>query len=64
MMNYKAQGAPKMGRNSPRHTDNNAPGSDQDAFDKRSGGRPSKAELIARMKKAQDERSKEGDTEG
>lgn len=63
MMNYKAQGAPKMGRNSPRHSDDNTPGSDQDAFDKRSGGRPSKAELIARMKKAQDERSKEGDTE-
>ncbi|WP_113910665.1 hypothetical protein [Roseovarius dicentrarchi] len=59
-MNYKAQGAPKMGRNAPRHSEHNAPGSDKDPFGQRSGGRPSKAELLARMKAAQDERSKEG----
>ena len=63
MMNYKAQGAPKAGRNAPRHSARNKPGPDQDAFDKRAGGRPSKAELIARMKKAQDKRSQDGDTE-
>ncbi len=58
-MNYKAQGAPKMGRNAPRHSEHNEPGSDQDPFGQRSGGRPSKAELLARMKAAQDERSKD-----
>lgn len=57
-MNYKAMGAPKMGRNAPRHAEHNAPGSDKDPFGQRSGGRPGKAELLARMKAARDGRSK------
>lgn len=52
-MNYKAQGAPKLGRNTPRHTEHNEPGSDKDPFGKRSGKRPGKAELLERMKAAQ-----------
>ncbi|MFX0540816.1 hypothetical protein ACEWPM_003655 [Roseovarius sp. S4756] len=52
-MNYKAQGAPKMGRNAPRHTEHNAPGSQKDPFGKRGKGRPGKAELLKRMKSAQ-----------
>lgn len=59
-MNYKAMGAPKMGRNAPRHTEHNAPGSDKDPFGERSAGRPSKAELLVRMKAAQDERKAQG----
>jgi len=57
-MNYKAQGAPKQGRNTPRHAEHNAPGSDKDPFGKRSGKRPGKAELLERMKSAQ---TKSGD---
>ncbi|MFD0859125.1 hypothetical protein [Roseovarius aquimarinus] len=53
-MNYKAQGAPKLGRNAPRHTEHNAPGSQKDPFGKRGKERPGKAELLARMKAAQD----------
>jgi len=56
-MNYKAQGAPKMGRNAPRHSEHNQPGSDKDPFGKRSGKRPDKAELLARMKAAQEEKA-------
>lgn len=56
-MNYKAQGAPKMGRNAPRHSEHNQPGSDKDPFGKRSGERPDKAELLARMKAAQEEKA-------
>ncbi len=52
-MNYKAQGATKKGRNTPRHAEHNAPGSDKDPFGKRSGKRPGKAELLERMKNAQ-----------
>jgi hypothetical protein len=52
-MNYKAQGAPKMGRNAPRHSEHNAPGSDKDPFGKRGKCRPSKEELLERMKSAQ-----------
>lgn len=53
-MNYKAQGAPRVGRNAPRHAEHNAPGSDKDPFGKRGGKRPGKAALLARMKAAQD----------
>ncbi|WP_324751514.1 hypothetical protein [Roseovarius sp. Pro17] len=58
-MNYKAQGAPKMGRNAPRHSEHNEPGSDKDPFGKRSGKRPGKAELLARMKAAQEKAAQE-----
>jgi hypothetical protein len=47
-MNYKASGAPKIGKNAPRHSEHNEPGSDKNPF----GKRPSKAELLARMKAA------------
>lgn len=53
-MNYKAQGAPKMGRNAPRHSEHNQPGSQKDPFGNRSGARPDKAELLRRMKAAQE----------
>ena len=53
-MNYKAQGAPKLGRNAPRHTEHNAPGSQKDPFGKRGKTRPGKAELLERMKAAQE----------
>ena len=56
-MNYKAQGAPKMGRNAPRHAEHNAPGSDKDPFGKRGKGRPTKEELLERMKTAQSKAS-------
>jgi hypothetical protein len=48
IMDYKAAGAPKIGRNAPRHSEHNAPGSDKKPF----GQRPGKAELLARMKAA------------
>ena len=47
-MNYKAAGAPKMGRNTPRHSEHNQRGSDKNPF----GKRPSKDEMLARMKAA------------
>lgn len=53
-MNYKAQGAPKLGRNAPRHSEHNAPGSQKDPFGKRGKARPGKAELLERMKAAQE----------
>ena len=46
-----------MGRNAPRHSEHNQPGSDKDPFGKRSGERPDKAELLARMKAAQEEKA-------
>lgn len=38
-----------MAKNTPRHKEHNEPGSDKNPF----GKRPSKAELLERMKKAQ-----------
>jgi len=46
IMDYKAAGAPKKGNKIPRHTEHNAPGSDKNPF----GKRPSKDELVARLK--------------
>lgn len=45
-MDYKAQGTPKKGGKIPRHKEHNAPGTDKNPF----GKRPSKEELIARLK--------------
>jgi hypothetical protein len=45
-MDYKAQGTPKKGGKIPRHNEHNAPGTDKNPF----GKRPSKEELIARLK--------------
>ena len=58
-MNYKAMGAPKMGRNAPRHPAHEAPGPEKDRFEKRAGGRPSKAELLARMKAAKEAKAED-----
>lgn len=48
-MDYKASGAPKLGKNAPKHAEHNAHGSKKKPF----GERESKAELLARMKAAQ-----------
>ncbi|WP_296424829.1 hypothetical protein [Yoonia sp.] len=47
-MDYKAAGAPKMAKKGPKHEEHNAHGSQKKPF----GQRPSKEELLARMKKA------------
>ncbi len=44
-MNYKQSGAPKSGKNAPRHKEHNEPGSDKNPF----GKRPTKADLLARL---------------
>ncbi len=51
-MDYKAAGAPKLGKNAPRHAEHNARGTDKNPFDKRE----TKAELLARMKAAAEAR--------
>lgn len=51
-MDYKASGAPKMGKNAPKHVEHNATGTKKKPF----GASPSKAELLARMKAAQSEK--------
>ncbi|WP_297773191.1 hypothetical protein [uncultured Roseovarius sp.] len=53
-MDYKAMGAPKTGGKLPRHKEHNAPGSDKNPF----GKRPSKEELIARLKGKTEKSSK------
>ncbi len=45
-MDYKAAGAPKPAKGQPRHAEHNAYGTAKTPFSKR----PSKAELLARMK--------------
>ena len=47
-MDYKASGAPKNGKNQPRHAEHNAHGSGKKPF----GARETKVELLARMKAA------------
>lgn len=47
-MDYKAAGAPKFGKNAPKHNEHNARGSNKNPF----GARETKAELLARMKAA------------
>ncbi len=47
-MDYKAAGAPKKGTNAPKHAEHNAHGSKKKPF----GARPTKEELLARMKAA------------
>ena len=46
-MDYKAAGAPKLGKNAPKHQEHNAHGSRAKPF----GTRDDKAALLARMKK-------------
>jgi hypothetical protein len=47
-MDYNAAGAPKKGKNAPKHTEHNIHGSTKKPF----GQRPDKAELLARLKAA------------
>ncbi len=47
-MDYKAAGAPKKGKNAPKHSEHNIHGSSKKPF----GQRADKAELLARMKAA------------
>jgi hypothetical protein len=51
-MNYKASGAPKVGKNAPPHAEHNARGSDKNPYRKSE----TKAELLARMKAAAEAR--------
>lgn len=48
VMDYKAAGAPKKGKNAPKHSEHNAHGSGKKPF----GARETKADLLARMKAA------------
>ncbi len=54
-MDYKAAGAPKIGKNAPKHAEHNARGTDKNPF----GKRETKAELLARMKAAAEARKAE-----
>jgi hypothetical protein len=58
IMDYGKSGAAKMASKTPRHKEHNEPGSTKNPF----GKRPSKEELVARMKeaaqKARDEAAK------
>ncbi len=45
-MDYGKSGAPNKGKNTPRHVEHNAKGTQKNPF----GQRESKAELLARMK--------------
>jgi hypothetical protein len=47
-MDYNASGGAKMGKNTPRHSEHNAKGSDKNPY----GAAAPKAELLARMKAA------------
>lgn len=51
-MDYSKSGAIKAGKNTPRHAEHNAKGSDKNPF----GKAESKAELLARMKRAAESR--------
>ncbi|ARE83768.1 Cobalt chelatase [Roseovarius sp. EC-HK134] len=53
-MDYNALGASKKGGKIPRHKEHNAPGTDKNPF----GKRPSKEELIARLKAKAEKSSK------
>lgn len=53
-MDYNALGASKKGSKIPRHKEHNAPGTDKNPF----GKRPSKEELIARLKAKTEKSSK------
>ncbi|MCD9148144.1 hypothetical protein [Pseudophaeobacter flagellatus] len=47
-MDYSKKGGPRMGRNSPRHAEHNAKGSQKNPYDKRDD----KSALLGRMKVA------------
>ena len=47
-MDYGKSGAPRLGKNQPRHREHNEKGTDRNPY----GQQPAKAELLARMKAA------------
>lgn len=51
-MDYSKSGGAKQGKNTPRHSEHNAKGSDKNPF----GKTETKAELLARMKAAAEAR--------
>ncbi len=53
-MDYGKSGNPKLSKGAPRHQEHNAPGSEKAPF----GKRPSKADLLARMKAAAEAKAK------
>lgn len=53
-MDYGKSGAPSKAKNSPRHAEHNAKGSDKNPY----GDRATKAELLARMKAAAEAKKK------
>lgn len=56
-MDYGKSGVPNMAKKGPKHEEHNAHGSAKKPF----GARPSKEELLARMKKAQTGEDKTSD---
>ena len=52
-MDYSKSGAPKMGKNKPRHNEHNAKGTDKNPF----GQKTTKADLLARMKAAAEKKA-------
>jgi len=51
-MDYSKSGNAKQPKNAPKHSEHNAKGTDKNPY----GSRPSKAELLARMKAAAEAR--------
>ncbi len=56
-MDYSKSGSAKAGKNTPRHAEHNAKGSDKNPF----GKTETKAELLARMKAAAAARKPQGE---
>lgn len=54
-MDYGKSGAVKTGKNTPRHSEHNAKGSDKNPY----FGKDAKAELLARMKAAAEAKKKD-----
>lgn len=54
-MDYTKTGGPKGGKNMPPHSEHNAKGSDKNPY----GARPSKADLLARLKAAAEAKANE-----
>jgi hypothetical protein len=54
-MDYSKSGAVKSGKNTPRHSEHNAKGSDKNPY----FGKDAKAELLARMKAAAEAKKKD-----
>ncbi len=55
-MDYSKSGETKAGKNTPRHAEHNARGSDKNPFGKADAKADAKEELLARMKRAAEAR--------